>query len=254
MTGTLWQPITEGELHLEAGGSIVRKVFIGPRDQSLANARREFEYLQRLWSALVELPHVTCPEPLELVEDGEVAVRMRRMPGELLQTYLLSRRHPDILLARLAVSVVDVHEAYVNTFHEPHFDFILANMLYDESAGVLTLLDFSRPRHHVVTTAVADPAVVAFGGLLGSALYAASFPSGWWRVRHTRQAGAVAGGALAELEQRHGPVDPAALESAAWDSYRRAFAMTPLSRHPWYRGPGRLVAALALRSARRRPA
>lgn len=247
-----WQSSTDADLYLEAEDSVVRKVYKGAREEALDKARREMEYLSRFWGAQLDAPHLACPEPLELALNADVAVRMRRMPGMHVQGYLLSQPRDPGLLARLAGYIFQAHELYYQTFGEPHFDFILLNMLYDEEADLLTLLDFSLPRHHRLIPDAWSPEVVAFGALLGSALYASSFPSGWWRFKRIKQINAVTDGAMDEAQQRKGRLDQAALERAAWSHYGRAARLAPSSRLMWYKGPGKLLALRTLRAAQNR--
>jgi hypothetical protein len=241
-----WVVGTDADLYLRDDGQTVVKVMNAPsHGDAVAQARREADYMVRLSVALRDVEALGSPALLELVDGPDlVAVVMTRCPGQEL-THYVQRPMSAHERHKLATAVVRMIQTYLETFGEPHYDFVFANLLYD---GVrLSLVDFTLPRHFADIPTDLRPAEVALASFIGSALYQAAFPSGWWRLRANRDLTALVGEVIRRAGDLIGPVDIATTRSSAWDAYWRAAAMRPGVRTVWYRTAGLALARRGMR-------
>jgi hypothetical protein len=240
---------------LEPSGSVVRKVFHS-NDAETSRALAEFEYdrLRRFHDALASSAALTCPRPLELCSDDTVYIRMERATGVPMQEHLLRTAWSTEVQDEFAAALCEGLSAFVATFGEPYWDFILRNMFYDDGARLVTFLDFGFPplyepmldelrRHH--------PIEVSLAALLCSAVFDAGRPSRMARRREHLRAYRVANATIEHTiaSAPKGSVQPEPVREMAAGLYRLASGGGSRLRSTWYRSVGAVLARPAQRFA-----
>ena len=167
----------DGPLEIDEQKRIVTKTYSRcKRVEAVQRAQREVAYATRLRQSLLHVDGLNCPRILAWEESFPPRVFMQYCPGEPLSRYL--RRHAirrTQHVADIARKIHDGLEIYTRVFDEPYYDFCFQNMLYDESTGVLTVLDFGVPRP---VDAPEWPALeTSLGRLVGWACYDLVRPS-----------------------------------------------------------------------------
>jgi hypothetical protein len=232
---------------VEADGSTVRKVFHGPDQRtSLQFAEREFEIMSRFHEALRRVPFATCPRPLELVTADEVYLRMERAAGVAMQDHLhestWAPKHYQQLAELLGLGLT----RYVDTFHEPYWDFIFRNMLYDAQTGVVTFVDFGLPALYLPLLddlKRCRPIEVSLAALVASAIFEAARPKRMTRRREHRHAFLLAKTTVERLagNSEAGDFSVDVVRDRAGRLYALACGHGGGIRREWYRLGGRLL-------------
>ena len=232
---------------LEAGGATVRKTFHGEDTAGLARlASREFDRMSRFRVALGNVDLATCPKPLEVGVLPEPFVRMERAAGAPMQEHLARTTWNAQNYQRVADAMRIALIRYVETFDEPYWDFIVRNMFYEPTTGIVTFFDFGIPV--LYEPAISElqhlaPLEVSLGSLLASSAFEAGRPRRFWRRREHRQAQVLAAEVLTRcLEASEGlPITVEGVTRAARLTFDLAATDGGWLRRTWYRSCGRLL-------------
>jgi hypothetical protein len=136
---------SDGSVQIDRSRRIVIKTF--PKaspEMAMRKARREQYCASRLREALSGVAGVSCPEIVEVGLSPAPCVVMRLCPGIALSEFLGSVGADDGRLDRIAERIHQGLRIYVEALREPHYDLNFKNLLYDETTGVLSLVDFAR--------------------------------------------------------------------------------------------------------------
>ena len=233
---------------LEDDGLTVRKTFHGDDPGALQElARREFQRMSDYSAALEGLGPARCVRPLDLELSDEPSVLMERAAGIPMQDHLASHTWSPELRDRVSSVLNQALVSYVDTFHEPYWDFILRNMYFDPIEEVITFFDFGIP---VIYLPALDkmkrssPLDVSLGGLVASSIFEAGRPRRMARRREHRQAPALAAGVLRRClaDPGNSAVSVDGVHEIAQTVYGLASRGGGLFRRGWYRSFGPLVA------------
>jgi hypothetical protein len=226
----------------EDGGAAVRKTFhAGPPELRAAQARAEYERLQRFAAALAGVPGAACPQPLELLHDPP-GVRMSHAAGEDLFAWLAHGRLDARERARLAGVMAAALVAYVGACGEPLPDFKFDNLLYDAAAGTLTFVDLGAPQDAVAPEPGLSPYEVMAGDLLGSLVFQSARPRHALPRRRYAATAALARALVDALaDAGAAPLRPEAIARAGRAAYRRCAYGRSARRSAWYAIAGPLL-------------
>jgi len=204
-------------------------------DVRLTEAQREFERLERMFSALVEVPGVTSPRPLELLAGTSPTIRMGAVPGRPLLEVLRSRPLSTDHLAELATAAATGVTAYVRDSGEAYFDFQFDNMLYDESSATLGFVDLGVPDDSETVQWPMKPLDISLGNLVGSTLFQSARPRWLSRRRQHRQAVALCYAIVDRaFEASPDAVTAEGVRRAAAATYRRCAFSGGRYKRLWY--------------------
>jgi len=241
----------EATVQLDAARGVVTKVYKRTGGAvAFDAAAREYRLLQRLARALRTVPGVSCPAPLQLIEDLP-GVCMRFVEGVPLHDYVGRTRLTEAELDRIARGLASGLCAYLEVAGEPYYDFCLHNSLFQPAEAGIVLLDFGIPEPQRLLHGSYTDAQLSVGNFLGCMLYEQVRPA---RVRSRlarRQFASVYCGMRDRL-LREGTLrgsDLRRVEEVARFTYRRLTHRGSALRRAWYRV---FCAVSAVRFARAR--
>jgi hypothetical protein len=161
----------DGDVHIDASRRLVTKTYLSPnRTIAIANAQREVEYASRFYQALAGVPGVACPRIVMSDYSMPPRVVMEQCPGRPLLQFLSRVGADDPRIPRIARRIGLGLEIYTRLFEEPYYDFCFNNMLFDESDGTISFLDFVIPRG-AYDHEPATPIEASLGWLVGCTCY-----------------------------------------------------------------------------------
>lgn len=238
----LHAPNMASSVVFESDNNIAQKLFPGP--DGLRRAVYEFDRLYLSSQALRGHEDITPVRAVELVTTPTPAVRMSRVDGVCLSSYLAEAKLSRTELERIARVIADGVRSYTKAAHEPYFDFHLRNCVIDPATGRVALLDFGIPEHFADASWIpGSPLDVSIGNLLGSTIFEAARPYQLFRTRQRRQSALVCRHVIASFS---GTVDMSGVERATRLTYTRCANQGGRLRRLWYRTGG-AVAARAMR-------
>lgn len=242
----------EGIVLADPGGLTVRKRFTHP-ERGPGRARREFGILQRLAAASDRAPvGVRAPRPVAFLA-GEHTVVMERCPGTPLDEYLNTRRPKPEAVRRIAERLDAGITHVVETLGEPYHDFCPQNVLWDEGAGSVTVLDLGNDRITTDKGLPDEPFTVSMGCFLGTTVYTAARPGRvgrWGDVHRNAQLFRAIVGSLRARGHRMPTRD---LLRMAWSRYLEMGLNGSWTRWAWYLTVGLVVASVAVAWSARPP-
>ena len=145
----------------EAKGTVTKIYLRCSHEEGVRKAEREVYCAARLRESLSRVDGVSCPQIIASELSVPPRVVMQLCPGEMLSSYLRRVGPRDGRIAGIAQRIHDGLEIYARLFEEPEYDCCFQNLLYDESSGVLTFLDFG------LAPAIGGPEGSAFERILG---------------------------------------------------------------------------------------
>ncbi len=167
----------DGVVEIDEATRTVVKTYRDPRPEvAFLKAEREVDYAGRFAAAVSERPEIAGAEILEYDFSPPPRVLMQLCAGKPVLDFLRNVRADDPCVADIADKIHDCIEIYVETFPGIQHSFKLENMLYDDTSGVLSLIDFAgdeelgdRHRDH--------PIDAQLGHLIGCACYELARPA-----------------------------------------------------------------------------
>jgi hypothetical protein len=220
---------------LAEGGHVVRKTFhAGTEEQRRRLATDEYSRLQVFWAALDQIPEVTCPQPLGMVEKPAPGFDMAWVEGTKLIDHLAAERLPDGDLVALAARIATALRVYVETVKEPYSDLKLDNVLLVAS-GSLAFLDLGVPQDAAPPADDESPYESSVGNLLASLVFESARPKRFLRRRLHQQSVRVAAALVSTLLEGGVRLRTGPLLAAARRAYLRStFDRGGVVRTAWY--------------------
>jgi hypothetical protein len=134
----------DGVVEIDERTRTVVKTYRDPRPEvAFEKAEREVDYAGCFAAAVADRPGLAGSEILEYDFSSPPRVLMQLCPGKPVLDFLRNVRADDPCIADIADKIHDCIEIYVETFPGIQHSFKLENMLYDDTSGVLSLIDFA---------------------------------------------------------------------------------------------------------------
>lgn len=245
--GRVLQVEPHGAVVVEDDEATVRKIYLGGDRAALRRvAATEFERQERFWTSVQSADVISCPRPLELIDESHPQIRMEFARGRPISRHVRDVGLSGAELEWLADALGRALACYVQTTNEPYYDFHLRNMLYDPERRVISFVDFGIPKRlerslHEFNGL--SPYEISLGNLVAGTIFESTRPRAFYRLRQHRQALALCSAVLERFLDRDGAaVDLAKVRRAADIAYNASAHWGPRLRHSWYRLLGPLLA------------
>jgi tRNA A-37 threonylcarbamoyl transferase component Bud32 len=221
---------------VENGQSIRKRYLDEDHDVRLERARREFEALQIASDVLQHLPGVTCPEPLEITENGDLI--MSYCDGTRLDHALdrLGQETP-IHFSRIAQQLRDAMLALGQHIPANQLDFSIRNTLVRWNPTSIVLIDFTPRALPESVPKAASATEIAVASFLTSVLT--------YQIRRSSIRDKAGANILREMArtivsspQSQQQIHPDLVRRASWAFYWRQSRNRGWMRYLWFHSAG----------------
>jgi hypothetical protein len=235
-------PGVDGPLEVDETSRTVTKTYSNvAHETAVQHVKREVAYATRLRAAFSGVAGVSCPGIIAWDLSPPPHVVMELCPGESLAKLLRRARHLACRSNEIGEKIREGIEIYARLFAEPYYDFGFQNILFDETSGMVTFLDFVIPNRMDARERDA-PLERSLGSLIGWACYDMARPAnlfapadGYMRVLR------------AVLAAFGGRISTAAALYHAGSVYRRLTETGSTARRCYYATLGRTIVNKRLR-------